>query len=50
MAFLYRYGYEEKKEYVIAEKKMKEYYISGERRKDAEQIDYINDLLVEKAR
>ena len=29
---------------------MKEYYISGERRKDAEQIDYINDLLVEKTR
>ncbi len=50
MAFLYRYGYEEKKEYVIAEIKMKEYYISGERRKDAEQIDYINDLLVEKTR
>ena len=45
MAFLYRYGYEEKKEYMIAEEKLKEYYISWERRKDAEQIDYINDLL-----
>ncbi len=45
MAFLYRYGYEDKKEYKIAEEMLKEYYISEERRKDASQIDYINELL-----
>jgi hypothetical protein len=45
MAFLYRYGYEDKKEYIIAEELLKEYYISEERRKDASQIDYINKLL-----
>jgi hypothetical protein len=47
MALLYRYGYEENKEYINVKEMLKEYYISGERRKDAERIDYINDLLKE---
>ena len=47
MALLYGYGYEDKKEYVIAKDMLKEYYISRERRKDAEKIEHINDMIID---
>jgi tetratricopeptide (TPR) repeat protein len=47
MAFLYAYGYEKQNQYSIVKQMLKEYYISSERRKDAERVDQIDSMIVD---